>query len=199
MKKKELEMFLERIPVLQTPTPELEQYSTPATIASDVLFLAYLSGDIDGKIVVDLGCGNGIFAIGAKILGARSVVGVEIDANAIEIGMRFSRELGLDVKFVHSSIEDFNESCDTVIQNPPFGSQRKRADRTFLDKAMRIADVIYSLHLSRTEMFVASFATELGGTITLKKRYIFPIRYMFPFHAKEKVEQEVTLFRIEKE
>src|SRR4030042_577278 len=53
----------------------LEQYATPAHIAADMLWEAFTAGDIEGRSVVDLGCGNGVFSIGAKLLGAKDVLG----------------------------------------------------------------------------------------------------------------------------
>ena len=41
MKKKELEMILQKIPTFEKPSPELEQYLTPAGIAADIIFTAH--------------------------------------------------------------------------------------------------------------------------------------------------------------
>ena len=69
MKQKELEMLLQKIPEFNSPKPNLEQYLTPAPIAADLLFTAAQYGDIENKIVVDLGCGTGIFSFGAYLCG----------------------------------------------------------------------------------------------------------------------------------
>ena len=61
-KKKHLEMILENVPGHPNPKVGLEQYSTPATIAADLVWNAYGLGDIDKMSVLDLGCGTGIFA-----------------------------------------------------------------------------------------------------------------------------------------
>ena len=42
-----------------------------------------MKGDIEGKVVCDLGSGTGVLAIGASLLGAASVKGVEIDEKAV--------------------------------------------------------------------------------------------------------------------
>ena len=85
MKKKDLEIALERVRPFTDPDPALEQYPTPATIAADILFSAYSAGDIQGMKVMDLGCGTGIFSIGAALLGAGMVVGYDISESALEI------------------------------------------------------------------------------------------------------------------
>ncbi|HPA98516.1 MAG TPA: 50S ribosomal protein L11 methyltransferase, partial [Methanothrix sp.] len=74
MKKKQLEMILERLEGFGRPSFQREQYATPATVAAEMLFLAAMHDDLE--TVCDLGCGTGILAIGAALLGARAV-GVE--------------------------------------------------------------------------------------------------------------------------
>ena len=58
MKKKELEMLLEKVRPFAEPDPRLEQYPTPAVIAADITYSAYAAGDIEGMKVLDLGCGE---------------------------------------------------------------------------------------------------------------------------------------------
>ncbi len=194
MKKKELEMLLQKIPDIPDPSSALEQYSTPANIASDILFNAYQ--DIAGKNVVDLGCGTGIFSAGAKLLGAKNVIGVDIDKNVIDIAKKYSEKIGLKIDYRVTDVKDFDEKCDTVIQNPPFGSQNRHADRIFIKKALEIGSVVYTLHLSKTEDFVRKTVEKLGGRVVFEKKYKFQIRHTFNFHKKEKAEFEVTLFKV---
>ncbi|MCQ2963980.1 MAG: 50S ribosomal protein L11 methyltransferase [archaeon] len=84
-KKKHLEMILENVPKHPNPKVELEQYSTPATIAADLLWNAYSIGDIGGKSVIDLGCGCGIFTFGSLLLGAKTSLGIDIDKESIDL------------------------------------------------------------------------------------------------------------------
>ena len=51
-KKKHLEMILENVPNHPNPKVGLEQYSTPATIAADLVWNAYGLGDIDGMNIL---------------------------------------------------------------------------------------------------------------------------------------------------
>jgi len=198
MKKKALEMTLQSIPPLSTPKADLEQYSTPANIAADVLFTAHARGDIEGKAVVDLGCGNGVFAIGAVCLESELTVGVDIDPLALKEARRNATERGAAVEFVRADVAQFSAKADTVIQNPPFGAQRRRADRPFLATAMSIARKAYSLHLAETEEFIRDLVSELGGRVELQKRYKFEIPHMFAFHTREKKEFEVVLLCIQR-
>jgi putative methylase len=196
LNKKKLEIALQGLSPHPNPSPDLEQYTTPAGIASDVLFTSLLLGDLEGKKVIDLGCGTGIFAIGAKLLGAEVVVGVDVDENAIATAKKNADSLGLDVEFMVCDIREFKNSADTVFQNPPFGSQKKHADVPFLEKALDIGDVVYTIHLLKTEEFIRQKVTYLGSEITHEKGYEFEIKHMFSFHTKEKKNFDVKMFRM---
>eukprot|EP00249_Psilotum_nudum_P007254 c20431_g2_i2 orf=138-572(+) len=70
MKLKQLEGSLSRLRQFQSPKVDLEQYLTRPHIASRMLFMAENSfGDIDGKLVADLGCGCGTLGLAASLLG----------------------------------------------------------------------------------------------------------------------------------
>ena len=201
-KKRQLEIALQNVPPHSSPKVSLEQYSTPSVIAADVLWNAHSMGDIDGMRVVDLGCGTGIFAIGAAMMGALESVGVDIDEDAISIAKTQASKMGIegDIRFLTSDIKDFTESADTVIQNPPFGAQkanRKDADRVFILKALETAPVVYSFHMQETEEFITNFFKKQGAHISHIFRYIFPIPKIYEFHRKEKVDVQVVLLRVE--
>ena len=209
-KKKHLEMFLQSIPGHQKPKVELEQYSTPSIIAADILWNAYTLGDIKNKNFLDLGCGTGIFAMGSAILGSEHVWGIDIDENAIEMARETTKEKQLDdkIKFIQLNIKNnfniyelFDHEIDTVIQNPPFGSQEraeKGADRVFMEKSIQIAPVIYSFHMAETEEFVEKYFSKLGGKVTHKFFYHFPLPKIYHFHKEESKDIEVIVLRVER-
>ena len=202
-KKINLEMALQSIPSYLTPKVELEQYNTPAGIAADVLWNACALGDIEGLKVVDLGTGTGIFAIGAALLGAIEVVGVDADPQAVEIARVEASKKGLEelTRFISVNIRSFNEKADTVIQNPPFGAQKahhKEADRLFMSKSLEIAPVVYSFHMLETEEFVKRYFQSSGGLITHRFYYSFPIPHTHNFHQKDEVRVNVVVLRIKK-
>ena len=101
MKKKQLEILLERLAGFENPSPEMEQYATPASVAADMLYLAYLRGDL--RVVCDLGTGTGILAIGAALLGARAI-GVDIDMQALKVARANAARMGVDA-FALSDVE----------------------------------------------------------------------------------------------
>lgn len=202
-KKRQLEIALQSIPTFNTPKADLEQYQTPAEIAADLLWNAHSMGDMEGMKVADLACGTGILSMGAALMGASEVVGVDVDPDAVEIARQEASNRGLleVVKFIMADISDFHETADTVLQNPPFGAQkahRKEADRMFMEKSLQVAPVVYSFHLKDTEEFVRKFFQEQGGEITNTFYYGFPIPKIYDFHQKEKVEVDVVVVRVER-
>lgn len=198
MKQKQLEIILQQIPKTDKPNPALEQYMTPATIAADVIFTAYSWGDIQDKIVVDLGCGTGIFAIGAHLMGAQKAIGYDIDPYIISIAKEYSTKHHYPVEFHTQEITSIQTSCDTILMNPPFGAQKAnlKADRKFIEKGFETASVLYSFHLKKTVPFLEKMVTALQGEITLQKDYEFPIKWLFDFHYKQVVSYKVVLLRI---
>ena len=84
-RKKHLEMKLQSVPPHPNPKVGLEQYSTPSVIASDLIWNASSLGDIEGKNVVDLGCGSGILTLGCALMGANRAFGVDIDNDSITL------------------------------------------------------------------------------------------------------------------
>jgi len=198
MKKKELEIILQKVPTYERPNPFIEQYMTPANIAADIIFTAYQFGDIEDKKIVDLGCGTGIFSFGVKQVNAKEVFGIDIDKDCIKIAKEFVKQENKDIEFLVKDVRDFNMKCDTVIMNPPFGAQKSNrwADRAFIEKGFEISNVIYSLHLSKTIDFIEKLISALNGEISFNKKYIFPVKHTYFFHDKKAAEFDVTLLRI---
>ena len=53
--------------------------------STTALCLSWLDGhDIEGKCVLDYGCGSGVLAIAAGLLGASQIIGVDIDSQALQ-------------------------------------------------------------------------------------------------------------------
>lgn len=199
MKKKHLEMMLQQIqPPIKT-NPSLEQYMTPASIAADILFIAYQQGDINNKTIIDLGCGTGIFCIGAALLNAQKTIGIDIDEKIIQTAKENAKTFNVDIKFYVNAIEKVNQKCDTIIMNPPFGAQKsnEQADRKFIEKGFEIGNVIYSIHLTKTIPFIQLMIQSLGGICTFQKQYTFPIKWQFNFHTKQVKEFQVSALRIQ--
>lgn len=196
MRKKDLEIRLQSVRNFEDPDPVLEQYMTPATMAADILFEAYRSGDVEGMKVLDLGCGTGMFSIGAWMLGAGMVRGYDISDSALSVARRNASDMGADVEFLKSRIENVDEGADTVFMNPPFGCQNRNADRPFLKKAMEISECVYSIHMADTVDFVREFCEAEGRSVVSSKIYKYEIPHTFSFHTKTKKTVDVAVVNI---
>ena len=196
MRKRDLEIRLQSVRNFADPDPALEQYMTPATMAADILFTAYSNGDVEGMKVLDLGCGTGIFSIGAWLLGAGMVVGYDVSESALEVARANAESFGAEVEFRKSDVRDVEEGADTVFMNPPFGCQNRNADRAFLEKAMSCAECVYSIHMAETLDFVEGFCAERGRSVTWRKTYKYEIPHTFSFHKKAKMSVDVAVVNI---
>lgn len=186
------------------PNPAKEQYMTDSETASQMLWGAFMQGDIKDKIVADLGCGTGVLGLGALLLGAKWVIMVEVDGKALEAArrnyerLRTQFGLGNNVTFINSDISMYSKEVDTVIENPPFGVQNEHADRPFLLKAFGIGKAVYSLHKIESQGFIEGLAKESNFHLTHLWRYSLPLKKTMDFHTRRIERVAVGCFRLEK-
>lgn len=64
------------------------QFETAKRSMSDLV------GDLSGRSVIDIGCGSGLFSIAALSLGARLVIGIDLDPVCIETSRKNLRRFG---------------------------------------------------------------------------------------------------------
>ena len=199
--KSQLAIALSKLDVFPSPDPKLEQYPTDSEIAAEVLWNAKMSGDIEGKIIADLGCGTGILGIGAILLGAKKVFFVDTDTAAIAVLGNNLNKLGITkgAVILNKGIAEFDEKVDVVIQNPPFGTRQEHADKAFLEKAVSISSTVYSFHKTATSRFVSSFSSDKGFRISNRWDFSFPLKATMKFHEKRIQRIEVSCFRLVKE
>ncbi len=197
----DLERALQQVQPHPSPRASLEQYTLPVDVAAEILFIAaYIHDDIINKSVADLGCGTGVLAVGAVLLGAKGSVGIDVDEEAVKAAKANAEKLCVQDKteWFTGNIDAFTGDFDAVLQNPPFGVQKRGADRQFLLKAIELAPVVYSLHKSGegNRVFIKRFIEHHGGKVT----GIFPMKLniprLFTFHTKRKYEVNVDLYRI---
>jgi len=154
-------------------------------------------------------------------LGAKEVVGIDIDRTAVNTASQNAAETGLAEKtrWIAADIEAICGKFDTVLQNPPFGVQKRGADRRFLEKALAAANTVYSLHKSVNDSealvkrlkassdgvlqvspspFLQRFIEKNGGYMKAVYAMVMTIPHMFSFHEKKKHEFAVDLYVIEK-
>ena len=72
--------------VAESAKYDLEQYSTSAHLAAQIVLCARRTfGDVEDQVVLDVGCGTGILSCACLMAGAERVVGLDVDADAIEV------------------------------------------------------------------------------------------------------------------
>jgi len=202
VRKLDLEKAISEIETHPMPKAYLEQYTIPSRVAAEILFIAtYVYNDVIDKTVVDLGCGTGRLAIGAALLGARETFGIDVDKVAVNMARKNAETIGVKEKthWIVADIDVMQGIFDTVLQNPPFGVQRRKADRKFIKKSLELGRRIYSLHKGgeSNREFIKRFIEKHGGKVT----GVFPMKMdiprLFEFHTKRKRSVQVDLYRIE--
>ena len=187
------------------PRVDLEQYRTPPELAAHLVHRADLEGDVEGRTVLDLGCGTGMLALAAALRAPRRVVGVDVDPDPLETARANQRRVGSssDVSWVRADAtqapvrEAASRDPVTVLMNPPFGARagNEHADRGFLATAARVAGVSYSVHNADSADFVESFAADNGGEVTHAFAAEFDLPRSFDFHTEDSQALDVAVFR----
>uniref|UniRef100_A0A336KU10 Methyltransferase-like protein 5 n=1 Tax=Culicoides sonorensis TaxID=179676 RepID=A0A336KU10_CULSO len=207
LKLRKLEEYLQGLDDFETPKVQLEQYATPAHIASHMLYTIEANyQDIEGKLVADLGSGCGMLSVGAFLLGAAHVTGFEIDGDAIEIFKTNVDEMEIEnIDVVQCDVVNQLETVysdlkfDTVILNPPFGTKNNAGmDMKFLQSAISLTNgTIYSLHKTSTREYIKKRALDwnLTSNVIAELKYDLPSSYKF--HKKQSVDIEVDFWRFE--
>ena len=199
--KSSLAIVLSRLKGFSNPKVSLEQYSIDGENAADLLFKCLQLGDLNGK-VIDLGTGTGILAIGAALLGAR-VTAVEKDPEAMKLA-RSNQEslesegLCLKIDWITSNIEEFDGSAECILQNPPFGTKKAHVDCMFLEKAMKLAPVVYSLHKSETLSYLTSFIQKRGFSVTHEFKCELPLKNTMQGHRRRICRIKTIWLRLQK-
>jgi putative methylase len=191
-----LAVILSKLDEHPNPKYHLEQYSISPGIAANILFTA--KDDIKDKIVYDLGCGTGRFAIGSALLGAKEVFGVDIDEEALDVAKENMKwvenktgvKIGKKIKWVEHDVTTLHAKANTVVQFPPF-SVRKGLDMKFFDKALEIASVVYSVHRGTSGIIseLKKICKKHGATIKNVERF----KYKLPWSEDDKTKYDIFL------
>ncbi len=189
LSKRQLEIQLGKLKILEKPNLKLEQYPVSSEAASELLYMAdFEHDDLDGR-VIDLGTGTGRLAIGAALMGAKEIVGVDVDVQALALARENAETAEVEVGWVQSDIEKIKGKFDSVIMNPPYGTRTCHADTRFLERAFQLAPIIYSIHKSA---FVKSSDRQVDHVRSMKME----IPHLFEFHEKKRATVEIDLYRI---
>ncbi len=207
VKKKDLELFLENTPEYSSPKEHLEQYITPPIIASELLWEAFMHNDIADKTILDMGCGTLRLGLGALMLDARRVIGIDIDCDVLNNVVKWiDRNKGYKHKILlicGDVIESQLNNIDTVIMNPPFGVKKhnRGLDVMFLKKALTIAKSVYSIHKDSPGLYriVNELLGMVKGRIVYLKKTIYPIKMILPHHRRRVYWINVVLYGVKRE
>jgi len=194
--KRQLEIQLEKLKILQNPKLGLEQYPVSSEVAAELLYMAGFEHRDLRRHTIDLGTGTGRLAIGAAIMGCTEVVGVDIDETAIALARENSGAVGVQVKWLVSDIDRVEGKYDTVIMNPPYGTRSPHLDVRFLERAFELAPVSYSIHKSSTRKFLKSFIAKRNRKVDGLRSMSLNIPHLFPFHHEKWESVQVDLYRI---
>ncbi|MEM4397562.1 MAG: METTL5 family protein [Candidatus Woesearchaeota archaeon] len=195
--KKQLAVLLSRLKAFEKPSFLLEQYPTDSEIAAEVIWNAFQLGDLDNKVIADLGCGTGILGIGCLFMKAKKVYFVDIDARQLKNLDNNLKLMALkNYEIVLSDVKNFNQKVDLVIQNPPFGTKKEHADKIFLEKAFEISKVIYSFHKIESKNFIEAISKDNNFLITNYFEFDFPLKNTMAFHEKKVKKIKVGCWRL---
>ena len=194
--KRQLEIQLAKLKILETPKLKLEQYPVSPEAAAELLYMAgFEHKDLEDR-VIDLGTGTGRLAIGAALMGSEHVLGVEMDPKALALARANAEAVGVDVEWVQSNIDGIEGSYDTVIMNPPYGTRTMHADIRFLERAFNLAPLTYSIHKSSTRDFLTRYVQRSNRRIDMVRSMTMEIPHLFSFHSQKSKSVEVDLYRI---
>jgi putative methylase len=195
LRRSELVRALDHLLSFPSPDPAFEQVITPPEAAAEMLYEAAARGDLEGRTVLDLGSGTGRLAIGAALLGARKVVGVERDPAASRIATENADRAGVTCEWVNGPVADYDRTAQTVLMNPPFGAQQKHADAPFWNRAFALAErAIYAFSLAESRTFIARQAVARGARIEATRPVRWELPATFPHHRKPRVPLSVDLW-----
>ena len=188
---------IERVPVPVRARAELEQVATPAEAAADLLLAAVRLDGLEGRSVLDLGSGTGRLAIGAALLGAESVVGLELDPALVEVARAAAQSAGVRVEFRPGDVTEWQRPAELVVMNPPFGAQRRHADRAFWDRALVLAErSVHAFALADSRTFIARRVVARGAQVLETQPVAWELPRTFPHHTRRRVPLPVDRWAI---
>ncbi|MFW3147127.1 MAG: METTL5 family protein [Thermoplasmatota archaeon] len=207
MRKRRMEMLLSSLKDTDRPILGLEQYRTSSRIVCDMLYEALERGDIEGRSLMELGCGSAPFAIGAALLGARPVYGLDKDPVSLEFASwnieLVEKKTGSrpEIELLNGDITDPGlelPSVDTVMMNPPFGSQRRNADRPFVERAVSSSHAVYSIHNGNS----MDFLKKLSGALEVRMEVLWDdqleLPHRYDHHRTERSKINIIVVRYNK-
>lgn len=199
--KKWLSILVSRVPGFKTPKEELEQYVTPADVAADLVWSAFMAGEIEGHVVHDLGCGTGRLSLASSVLNPKYVICSDIDEDALSIAgevLMSGSPAPYDLVLADlRTAPPFRSSDCVAVMNPPFGVKSRGADIDFLKTALSVCSAVYSIH-KLSEGFqdvVEEVMKSLNSRYEFLRIVKFPLRASLSKHRKKVVFVDSVIIR----
>jgi putative methylase len=197
VRRSELIRRLAAVPEFPHPRADLEQVLSPPEAAAELLFAAEQLDGLSGRSVVDLGAGTGRLSVGAAVLGADPVVAVEVDPAAAEVARTAAAAANVDVEVVVADVAAYDRPADVVVMNPPFGAQRKYADRPFWDRSVTLARrSVFAFASADSRTFIARRVVARGAHIVETRPIPWEFARTFPHHTRRRVSLAVDLWAL---
>ena len=201
MKIRKLAMNLSKLKQHLSKNVDLEQYSIDGELAAKWLSDLVAFGDLKkGCTVSDLGAGNGILGIGALLLGAEKVIFIESDPKACEIINKNISLLGLQNRseILNIHIEQSNIpvlDTDIIVTNPPWGRQKEKADKPFLQSIMDNYTTAHILHNYRAT-HISSFFLKKGWKVEKYGEADFSLPATYDHHNRQRDKTRAGFWRV---
>jgi putative methylase len=198
VRRDELVRRIQSVPLPPNPSASLEQVVTPAEAAVNLLTALDRYVGLRGRSVLDLGCGTGRLAVGAALLGADPVTGVEVDPALVAIAREAARANDATVNFEISDVARWDRAADVVVMNAPFGAQRQHADRPFWERAFALAKRSVGAFASfESRNFIARLALDRGAHVVEVEPVPWNLPRTFPHHRAANVRLAVDRWVLE--
>jgi putative methylase len=202
MRPKHLAIALSQLIPHPCSSVALEQYATEGDLAAYWMLAVDELDQTTGKVVADLGAGNGILGIACLLLGAQHVHFVECDEQTVKVLELNLATLDPPLRqrcTVHHHAVGQGEleltAVDLIVMNPPWGVQIAKADRPFLNVAFGSeAQAIHVLHSDQATHLTA-LATDLGWESEAVLRTDFRLPPTYAHHAQRKGTTGVQCWR----
>ncbi|WP_058492958.1 50S ribosomal protein L11 methyltransferase [Legionella worsleiensis] len=133
------------------------------THPTTALCLTWLEqAELDNKTLIDYGCGSGILSLAAIKLGARHVIGVDIDHQALQATQNNAMTNHINEQFLSiSTPEALQEPVDLIIAN------------ILLAPLMSLRDRFYQLLNPGAKLVVSGILTEQAETLVKEYQDVF--------------------------
>ena len=219
LKKRELINIIQDLSSFSSPKLKWEQYSTDAVATADLFYyITFEQQELQDRIMIDFGCGPGHLTVAGLLLGARHVLGIDIDSEALQLYEQNLARLNLrnrvsilqaDLTLTtnHSriidalnSIQKHNLGSPQIIgvSNPPFGVHNKGVDVKFVQQAIQVVDVLYSIHLQSDKIrrFLQRKIPQIGGSISNIGSLSMFLPHSYQHHQKKRKRILTDVYRI---